>query len=64
MSARAWRIIDWAIPVVTASALTYAPQLIDTLKARGGWWAIGASVAVIAGRAAYQWYGTRPKPYG
>lgn len=55
MSARAWRIIDWLMPVLAMLAVEHGPRLIVSLEARGGWWSVGAGLLVVLARAVKQW---------
>ncbi len=56
MTQRAWKLIDWLFPAVLAAGVTYFPQVIAFMQARGGWWAIAGTVLLIVGRAGYQAY--------
>mgnify|MGYP000976703739 CR=1 FL=1 len=61
MSARAWRILDWLMPVLAMLAAEHGAQLVTTMESRGGWWGVGAGLLVVAARAVKQWYTERKR---
>ncbi len=56
MSDQIIKVIDGAAPIILTALVAYWPQYVQSMKDRGGRWAVAGTVLMVVGHVIYRAY--------